>query len=157
MVKEVERKFLVSSEDWRRMAGPGRAMSQFYLIAEPDRSVRVRLSEGAGPVLTIKLGPDGRSRDEFEYELSADDAEAMRAHARGRPVEKTRYEVRHKGYVYEVDVFGGGLDGLVMAELETEDEVADADLPPWLGREVTGEAGYYNASLALQGLPGTAS
>lgn len=153
MAKEVERKFLVSSEDWRRMAGPGTSMSQFYLVAEPDRSVRVRRSEGAAPVLTMKLGQDGRSRDEFEYALSVADAEAMRVHARGRPVEKTRYEVRHKGHVYEVDVFGGNLDGLVMAELETEDEVADADLPPWLGREVTGEAAYLNASLALHGPP----
>jgi CYTH domain-containing protein len=61
--------------------------------------------------------------------------------------------VRHRGHVYEVDVFEGALAGLIVAELETEAEVADADLPGWLGREVTGEAPFYNSSLAMHGLP----
>jgi len=155
MAKEVERKFLVSSDEWRDMVGPGTFMSQFYLVAEPDRSVRVRIRQGAAPVLTLKLGLDGLARDEFEYELSIADAEAMRSHMRGSVVEKTRFEVSHGAHIYEVDVFGGSLDGLVVAELETPDDVAQADLPSWLGREVTGQAAYYNASLAMRGLPET--
>ena len=77
----------------------------------------------------------------------------MLAFAVGHVIEKTRHHVRHGGYLYEVDVFGGDLEGLVLAELETPDDVPDAALPPWLGREVTGQPAYYNASLALSGRP----
>jgi CYTH domain-containing protein len=61
--------------------------------------------------------------------------------------------VRHQGYLYEIDVFNGDLDGLIVAELETADTVEDGRLPGWLGREVTGEIRYSNASLALNGFP----
>jgi len=71
----------------------------------------------------------------------------------GRVIEKTRHHVRHRGYLYEVDVFGGMLAGLVVAELETPEDVPDEMLPAWLGREVTGESRFYNASLALGGIP----
>ena len=71
----------------------------------------------------------------------------------GLVIEKTRHEVRHNGYVYEVDDFAGALAGLVIAELETPDDVQKAKLPQWLGREVTGESAFYNASLARNGLP----
>ncbi len=77
----------------------------------------------------------------------------MMQFALGRVICKTRHHVRHGGYLYEVDVFADALDGLVIAELETPDAVADALLPPWLGREVTGDMRFSNASLALNGYP----
>lgn len=157
MAREVERKFLVSGEGWRDEADGGTELSQFYLTAEHDRSVRVRLKAGAAPILTVKLGSGAREREEFEYAIPHDDATDMRAYARGRVVEKTRYHVHHLGRLFEVDVFHGSLDGLVVAELETEEDVPDDALPSWLGREVTGEAGYYNSSLALRGLPESAA
>jgi adenylate cyclase len=153
MAREVERKFLVSGEGWREEADRGTELSQFYLAAEPDRSVRVRTKRGAAPILTVKLGSGARERDEFEYAIPEADAAEMRAYARGRVVEKTRYHVHHLGRLFEVDVFHGGLDGLIVAELETEEDVPDEALPSWIGREVTGDPGYYNASLALRGLP----
>ncbi len=153
MAKEIERKFLVKGEGWRALAEAAVSIRQFYLDAEPDRSVRVRIREG-GALLTLKFGVHARIRDEFEYAIPLADAEEMLDFAVGCVVEKTRYNVRHGGYLYEVDVFGGDLTGLVMAELETPENVPNSALPAWLGREVTGKTEFYNASLALHGRPG---
>lgn len=154
MAIESERKFLVASDAWRESAGDAVAITQFYVFAAPDRSARVRLRGDGRASITFKFGDQGREREEFDFAVPYAEAEAMRAFATGRVVEKMRHHVRWRGYLYEVDVFEGALAGLVIAELETTDEVADRDLPPWLGREVTGEAAYYNSSLALHGLPG---
>ena len=153
MAKEVERKFLVSRSDWRQFAEPGIAIVQFYIASTSERSVRVRIRKGSEATLTIKFGGDKRIRDEFEYPIPPDEAREMMQFAIGSLVEKTRHLVRHRGHVYEVDVFAGALTGLVVAELETEVEVPDELLPSWLDREVTGQAEFYNASLARHGLP----
>jgi adenylate cyclase len=153
MAKEIERKFLVSSDDWHNGVSSRTAIRQFYLAATAGRSLRVRIRDGRSAVLTLKFGRHGRERDEFEYPIPLDDAVEMQAFAVGVVIEKTRHEVRHNDYVYEVDVFAGELAGLVIAELETPDDVPSAELPPWLGREVTGESAFYNASLARNGLP----
>ena len=153
MGKEVERKFLVTSAEWRNLVEADIRIRQFYLAAAPGRTVRVRISDDASARLTLKFGGKTRERDEFEYPVPLAEAEEMLAFAIGRVIEKTRHHVRHRGYLYEVDVFGGGLSGLVLAELETPDDVADEMLPDWLGREVTGEQSFYNASLALGGIP----
>ncbi|RWO23043.1 CYTH domain-containing protein [Mesorhizobium sp.] len=153
MVKEIERKFLVSGDGWRDLIEADIRIRQFYLVAAPDRSVRVRISDGASAKLTLKFGSKARERDEFEYPILLADAEEMLAFAIGRVIEKTRHHVRHRGHLYEVDVFGGMLSGLVVAELETPRDVQGEMLPDWLGREVTGEHRFYNASLALEGIP----
>ncbi|TPK59735.1 MULTISPECIES: CYTH domain-containing protein [unclassified Mesorhizobium] len=153
MGKEVERKFLVSGTAWRDLVEADIRILQFYLAAAPGRTVRVRISDGASARLTLKFGSKARERDEFEYPIPLADAVEMLGFAIGRVIEKTRHHVRHGGYLYEVDVFGGALAGLVMAELETPDDVPDELLPDWLGREVTGEQKFYNASLALGGIP----
>lgn len=153
MGKEVERKFLVSSAEWRDLAEADIRIRQFYLAAAPGRTVRVRISDSASAMLTLKFGSTARERDEFEYPIPLAEAQEMLAFAIGRVIEKTRHHVRHRGYLYEVDVFGGMLAGLVVAELETPEDVPDEMLPAWLGREVTGESRFYNASLALGGIP----
>ena len=153
MAKEVERKFLVASDDWRSHAGVKTDIRQFYLAATAGRSLRVRICDGSSAILTLKFGRHGRERDEFEYPIPLGDAEEMQEFAIGRVIEKTRHEVTHNGHVYEVDVFAGALAGLVIAELETPEDVPGSDLPPWLGREVTGDSAFYNASLARNGLP----
>ena len=153
MVKEVERKFLVASSIWRDRVEAHIRIRQFYLAAQPGRTVRVRISDGRSAKLTLKFGERSRERDEFEYSIPLAEAEELMAFAVGRVIEKTRHHVRHRGYLYEVDVFGGRLAGLTIAELETPDDVPDEMLPDWLGREVTGESRFYNASLALGGLP----
>jgi adenylate cyclase len=153
MVKEIERKFLVSGNEWRDLVEADIRIRQFYLAAAPGRSVRVRISDSVSAKLTLKFGSKARERDEFEYPIPLAEAQEMLAFAIGRVIEKTRHHVRHRGHLYEVDVFGGMLRGLVVAELETPEDVPDEMLPDWLGREVTGEQRFYNASLALEGIP----
>ncbi|BCH28015.1 CYTH domain-containing protein [Mesorhizobium sp. L-8-3] len=153
MAKEIERKFLVRDDAWRDGVGKVVRIRQFYLDASADRSVRVRIRDGASAMLTLKFGDHGRERDEFEYAIPIEDAEEMLAFAVGHVIEKTRHHVVHRDRIYEVDVFAGDLAGLVLAELETPEAVADRDLPPWLGREVTGEPPYYNAWMAVNGRP----
>lgn len=144
---------MAHDDAWRAGVGEAVAMTQFYVFAEPDRSARVRIRGDGRAAMTLKFGDHGRHREEFEYPVPLADAEELRAWAVGRVIEKTRHHVPWRGHVYEVDVFAGDLAGLVVVELETADEVADADLPPWLGREITGESAYYNSSLALYGKP----
>ncbi|MDX8456302.1 CYTH domain-containing protein [Mesorhizobium sp. VK9D] len=153
MGKEIERKFLVSSPAWRDEVEAEIRIRQFYVAAQPGRTVRVRISDGRSANLTLKFGDRARERDEFEYSIPLAEAEELMAFAVGRVIEKTRHHVRHLGYLYEVDVFGGKLAGLVIAELETPEDVSDEMLPDWLGHEVTGESRFYNASLALGGIP----
>lgn len=153
MAKEVERKFLVSDESWRRFAASSTTIEQFYLAHGEGRSVRIRIKDGAEALMTLKFGLTARVRDEFEFPVPLEDALEMRPFAIGHRIDKTRYLVPHGGHVFEVDQFHGDLDGLMLAELETPDEISDSALPSWLGREVTGEAAYYNATLATLGPP----
>lgn len=155
MAKEIERKFLVKDDSWRAAVEKKIAIVQFYLAISAERSIRLRISDGMTARLTLKFGSDLAERDEFEYAVPLSEALEMKAFAIGSVIVKTRYHVRHGDHLYEIDVFSGDLDGLVMAELETPDIVANALLPAWIGREVTGEPRYSNASLALNGFPET--
>lgn len=153
VAKEIERKFLVRDSGWRALADEGVSIVQFYVATGDGRSVRIRIRDGSEALLTLKFGGAALARDEFEYAIPIGDAREMRGFALGTIIEKTRHLVVHRGMRYEVDRFAGRLDGLVMAELETAETVADEDLPPWLGREVTGEPAFYNTALAMGGLP----
>ncbi len=154
MTKEIERKFLVKDNSWRAAVEKKIAIVQFYLAISAERSIRLRISDGKAARLTLKFGSDLSERDEFEYPIPLADALEMKAFAIGSVIAKTRHHVRHRDHLYEVDVFNGGLDGLVVAELETPKRVPDALLPPWIDGEVTGDIRYSNASLALNGFPG---
>lgn len=151
MPLEIERKFQVVNDGWRAGAlGPGLALRQGYLAQHPVVRVRV-----AGPeaFLTIK-GPGLLERAEFEYAIPPADAEAMLATLCAPPViEKTRTRVAHDGLVWEVDVFGGHLAGLVLAEVELPSAEATVSLPDWVGREVTGDARFQNNALARAACP----
>lgn len=149
MARETERKFLVRGDAWRPAAEGASRLIQFYLFAAHDRSLRVRIRDDRAAVVTLKLGDSARERDEFEYPVPLADALALRAHAIGRVIEKTRYLAAWNGRVFEIDEFAGPLAGLVVAELEDDGEIGDA--PPWLGTEVTDDRRYLNAELALSG------
>jgi len=155
MATEIERKFLVRSDAWRDGVEKSIAIRQFYLAVSADRSIRVRVSDEGSAKLTLKFGSHLPHRQEFEYDIPLGEAAEMRPYAIGEPIEKTRHHVRHGGYLYEVDVFAGRLDGLIVAELETADDVSPSRLPPWIGREVTGDQRYSNALLALGDVPDT--
>lgn len=151
MAIEIERKFLLGSDAWRSQAVSVRSLRQGYVAAAPDRSVRVRII-GPHAWLTLKFGPAGPAREEFEYPIPLADAEAILAHA-ADTIDKERHIVPWQGLVFEIDVFHGRLEGLVLAELETETNGPVGSFPDWIGREVTDDARYYNAVLVRDGLP----
>jgi adenylate cyclase len=143
---EIERKFLVSGEDWRKSKGI--RYTQGYLSHDKERTVRVRLA-GKQAFLCVKGISRGFSRNEFEYEIPADDAEHLLKLCAGVLIQKVRHTVIHKGLKWEVDEFFGDNTGLIVAEVELESEDQIFEKPPWLGREVTHDPRYFNSSLAV--------
>jgi adenylate cyclase len=145
VAQEIERKFLVDLQRWRP-AGPGVAFRQGYLSSHPERTVRVRISGGAGK-LTIKGLTSGVSRLELEYAIPLADAEQLLALCERPLIDKVRHTEQHEGKAWEIDVFGGDNEGLVIAELELGSEDEPFTTPPWAIEEVSHDPRYYNASL----------
>lgn len=145
MAKEIERKFRVDPA-WRP-PGDGVAFEQGYLSSTPERVVRVRI-EGDKAKLTIKGPTQGVTRSEYEYTIPIEDAAAMLRELCEQPVIiKRRHVVVYEGKTWEVDVFGGDNDGLVIAELELASEDEAFAKPPWAREEVSADPRYYNSSL----------
>ena len=146
MALEIERKFLVKGNAWKKLAR-GVAYRQGYLNSVKERTVRVR-TIGSRGFLTVKGVTVGASRTEFEYEIPVDDANAMLDHLAEKPlIEKNRYKIPAGKYVWEIDEFLGENEGLVVAEIELPDEAAAFDKPEWLGDEVTNDPRYFNSNL----------
>jgi adenylate cyclase len=146
MGKEIERKFLVKGEKWKA-AAKGIVYRQGYLSSIKERVVRVRTIENKG-FLTIKGITKGVSRSEFEYEISAEDADIMLDEICEKPIiEKKRYKITIGAHMFEVDEFFGENEGLVVAEVELADEKQKFDLPDWVGAEVSGDPRYFNSNL----------
>jgi len=146
MPREIERKFLTSSDAWRPQARTSQAMSQGYLASSDRASLRVRIA-GEDAWLNIKSGGLVASRLEYEYAIPVDEARELLALAEGPLIEKTRHFVEHGGMTWEVDEFHGDNSGLVVAELELDSEDAPFSRPAWLGVEVTELRRYYNVCL----------
>lgn len=146
---EIERKFLVADEGWRQAATRQTRFSQGYLSRDPARTVRVRIA-GDAAFLTIKGATTGATRAEFEYDVPVADAQQLLAMCDGPVVEKVRHLCGHAGMTWEVDEFLGANTGLVVAEIELQTEDQAFERPAWLGEEVTGDARYVNANLAVR-------
>jgi adenylate cyclase len=142
---EIERKFLVTRTDWSQTDRIH--IYQGYLCCERKNTVRVRLA-GEKAFLTIKGPRQGLTRPEFEYEIPSADAEELLRFCSAAVIEKIRHVVVYQGFKWEVDEFMGDNLGLIVAEIELEEEEQAFERPDWLGREVTGESRYANASLA---------
>lgn len=149
MGREIERKFLVVDDRYRAESTGSVEMKQGYISTRAEGTVRVRVA-GARAWLTVKSRNHGATRGEWEFEIPAADAADMLAETTtGAIVEKTRYYVKGAdGLLWEVDEFHGSLEGLVVAEVELDDEERRVALPSWVGREVTGDARYYNSMLS---------
>ena len=120
-MKEIERKFLVASDSWKTAKCIGqRELKQAYLLRENDRSVRIRITDNMA-FFTIKLGT-GLTRSEFEYEIPQDEANDIIEEANLPCLHKTRYYINFADNTWELDVFHGELEGLLIAELELTDE-----------------------------------
>ncbi len=149
MATETERKFLVVSDEWRENA-VGVTYKQGYLNSDKERTVRIRLA-GDDAYLTIKgpPTPDGVSKAEYEYMIPRKDAEEM-LHNLCLPsaIDKVRHKVMHEGHLWEIDVFKGDNDGLIMAEIELTSPDEKFVKPVWAGEEVTHDPRYSNAQLS---------
>jgi len=146
MPVEIERKFLVASDAWR-LGALGKPYCQGYLSRTPETTIRVR-TEGEDACLTIKGKTTGISRPEFEYRIPFQEALELQQLCATPLVIKTRYEILYEGEIWEVDEFHGDNEGLIIAEIEIEHPEAAIKLPPWIGKEVTHEARYYNSNLS---------
>ncbi|MEO1197718.1 MAG: CYTH domain-containing protein [Pseudomonadota bacterium] len=148
MAREIERKFLVDDSRWSPR-GAGRRFVQGYVMVDDDRSLRVRHEPGQGAWVTLKVGGGTLDRSEFDYAVPEADAVEMLALCEGRVVDKTRYTEPAGRHTFEIDVFAGRHTGLVLAEVELADVNETFERPTWLGDEVTGDARYLNARLAM--------
>ena len=148
-LKEIERKFLVLSEDYKEKAFRKEKIVQGFICRHPERTVRVRIKGDSG-FLTIKgKSPDGGvSRFEWEREISLKEAEALFELCEPGKIEKTRHLVKQGNHIYEVDEFYGVNQGLTIAEIELISTEEEYERPEWLGEEVTGDSRYYNSQLS---------
>jgi len=151
MAIEIERKFLLTNDSWRKQADVGNTMRQGYFAGPEDKkkraSIRVRI-DNEGAYINVKSYKLGVSRQEYEYPIDRQDAEEMLETLCERPlIEKTRYKVLLGPHTWEIDVFAGDNTGLIVAEIELEDENEVFEKPAWLGKEVSDEPRYYNVCL----------
>lgn len=147
MAKEIERKFLVLGDHWRDLAIGVRYRQGYLLREKTGKTIRIRIVGDQG-FLTIKSETTGFTRLEFEYPIPLADAMEMLEKLGDRPqIEKQRYRIPMGDFVWEVDEFFGENAGLIVAEIELNDEAQSFPKPEWIGLEVTRESRYFNASL----------
>jgi adenylate cyclase len=146
---EIERKYLVNSEDFKILSRTKHYIKQGFLSTHPERTVRVRVKDRKG-MLTVKgsTSKDGTTRFEWEMEIPIDEAKALLKLCEEGIIEKYRYEIPYKNLLFEVDEFLGDNQGLFLAEVELSSADQLVDKPDWLGNEVTGEIRYYNSQLS---------
>jgi len=145
---EIERKFLVQGTAWRGLIKSGRKFRQGYLHSDGRCSIRVRVDNKQCSI-TVKLGESSLRRHEFKLPISQEEAENLiQADVISNVIEKTRFIVIHHGARWEIDEYHGPLDGLIIAEIELEDERNEFDIPEWIGDEVTDDPKFLNQNLA---------
>ncbi len=146
---EIERKFSVKSTNFLANAKESYKITQGYLNTDKNRTVRIRI-KGEKGFITVKglSSADGLSRFEWEKEINIKDAEALLLLCEDFVIDKTRYLIPFDTIVFEVDVFEGANEGLVIAEVELETTDQQFDKPEWLGQELTGDERFYNAYLS---------
>lgn len=144
---EIERKFLVNNNSFLDDFSRSNRIVQGYLSSHPERTVRVRM-KGENGYLTIKGKSEGFSRYEWEKEIAIEEAEKLLQLCETGVIDKIRYDIIVGTHIYEVDVFYGENEGLVLAEIELERENETFEKPNWLGTEVTEDVKYYNSYLS---------
>ena len=149
-MNEIERKFLVTSTEFLSESKKSNRIVQGYLNSNQERTVRIRI-KGTQGFITIKGkgNESGTTRFEWEKEIEVTEAEQLLLLCEDGVIDKIRYEIPFGKHLYEVDVFEGDNMGLIIAEIELEDENESFEKPNWLGEEVTGDDRYYNASLSV--------
>ena len=138
MAIEIERKFLVANDSWRRSCSRTQHIRDGLIATAGDRKVRVRICDERATI-AVKAKREGFSDAEFEYDIPKADAEELLASHCGHLLAKTRYDVPYKGYTWQIDVYEGLLKGVILAEVELPRADVDVPLPDWIGKEVTGK------------------
>ena len=150
MGKEIERKYLIDHIKWQQVDKPkGQLYIQGYLLTDPNKTIRVRLTEKSG-FLTIKGLPIGATRSEYEYEIPTEDARELLDNFPISELSKIRYKITFDNKTWEIDEYRGNNTGLIVAEIELKSEDEHFTIPPWVDREITGEEKYYNSNLVIQ-------
>jgi len=148
MANEIERKFLVKSENFKKEANKKTRITQGYLSSVPERTVRVRTKGDKGYITIKGIGnTSGATRYEWEKEIPAEEVEELLKICEPGVIDKTRYLVKVGNHTFEVDEFYGENKGLTVAEIELSSESESFEKPAWLGDEVTGDTKYYNSML----------
>lgn len=150
MAIEIERKFLVNASAWSKVVKPSpNILKQGYIYSDANKTIRVRIADNKG-FLTIKgkSSDSGLSRVEYEYSIPVSEADEMLKTLCGNLIEKKRYVIDFLGSIWEVDVFEGKHEGLILAEIELDSEEQTFNKPDWIEKEVTGDLRYYNSYLS---------
>lgn len=148
-MQEIERKFLVKNSSFETLATAKKKIAQGYLNTAPERTVRIRIAnEKAYLTIKGKGNESGMTRFEWEKEIAIEEASALLLLCEKGVIEKTRFEIPVENHLYEVDVFYGENEGLVIAEIELSSEKEAFQKPDWLAMEVTNDERYYNAYLS---------
>ena len=146
---EIERKFLLVSDNYKKEAYKQTKIIQGFLNTHKERAVRIRIM-GAEAFITVKgiSNKEGTTRFEWEKEIPLEEAKMLLKLCEPNLIEKIRYEVKVGFHFFEIDEFFGENEGLIMAEIELSDENEEFIKPDWLGKEVTGDVRYYNSQLS---------
>lgn len=146
---EIERKFLVKNDDFKKEDYRVKTISQGYLCKDPDRTIRIRIKDDEGFVtIKGKTSETGMSRFEWEKKIDLEEAKILLSMCHFGIIEKHRFEIKKGKHVYEVDEFFGANNGLIVAEIELLSEEESFEKPDWLGQEVTLDHRYANSSLS---------
>jgi len=149
MAIEIERKFLVDGDLWASLGKPaGKLFKQGYILSDDKRTVRVRVTDEAA-YLTLKGSTTGISRSEYEYTIPIGDGNEILAGLTISAIEKMRYFIPFGNHLWEVDVFSGDNEGLIVAEIELSSEDEAFEKPEWVTNEVSDDHRYSNASLSV--------
>ena len=146
MATEIERKFLIHHPPFDQW-GEGVEIKQGYLARGEQATARVRVAGDQG-WLTIKGKTTGISRPEFDYRIPVAEAYELLALCEGGIIEKRRWQIPHGDHVWEVDVFEGDNRGLMIAEIELNDEQESFERPAWIVEEVSDDPRYFNGYLS---------
>lgn len=146
---EIERKFLVKNNSFLADSFQKKYIKQGFLNTDKHRTVRIRILDNTA-FITVKgiTNETGMSRFEWEKQIPIAEANQLLTLCEDTPIEKHRYLIQNASFVFEVDVFAGANNGLIIAEIELSSEKDDFTKPEWLGKEVTGETKYYNSILS---------
>lgn len=147
MTIEIERRFLLKDDSWRAEAGEPEMMRQGYLSVDKECTIRVRII-GRKAWLTLKGYISDTTRSEFEYEIPITHAEQMMQTMCPFKLEKHRYKIEYRGFMFEIDEYFGDNAPLVVAELELPGEGMPFEKPDWLGEEITSNGKFTNAYLS---------